>query len=189
MNPLQHIHFKSIAAVLTVAMLFSCKNNTNEVRDFLAEQNLPIGVAKDAYHVYKDSGKISSKLITPLLYDFSNRKEHPYNEFPEGVRIINFQNQGKDSVTILGDYAISYTITSVSEIKGNVVIINHTEQSRLETDQLFWDQNTGYFFSEKPFVLTTLTDTINGVGFESKDDLSKWVSKNITGELITKEAL
>lgn len=189
MKPFQNIPIKNIAIVITVAMFFSCKNNTKEVRDFLAEQNLPIGVAKNAYHVYKDSGRISSKLHTPLLYDFSNRKEHPYNEFPNGVRIINFENKGQDSITIVGDYAISYTKTSVSELKGNVVIINHTEQSKLETDQLFWDQTTGYFFSEKQFVLTTLTDTIYGVGFESKEDLSKWVSKNISGEVLTKESL
>jgi len=71
-------------------MLFSCANNTQKVRDFLADKNLPVGTAKDAYHVYKDSGRITSKLITPIMLDFSNRKEHPYSEFPKGVKIINF---------------------------------------------------------------------------------------------------
>ena len=125
-------------------MLFSCSNNTQEVRDFLASKNLPIGVAKNAFHVFKDSGRITSKLMTPLLHDFSNRKQHPYNEFPDGIKIVNFE--GKDSVTITGNYALTYSKTSVSEIIGNVIVLNHTEQSRLETEQLFWDQNTEYFF-------------------------------------------
>lgn len=166
-------------------MLFSCSNNTQEVRDFLASKNLPIGVAKEAYHVYKDSGRITSKLITPLLYDFSNRKQHPYNEFPRGIKIVNFE--GKDSVTITGDYALSYSKTSVSEIKGNVVVLNHAEQSRLETERLLWDQNTKYFFSEKPFILSTLKDTVYGVGFECKEDLSKHLAKKTTGRLVTSE--
>jgi LPS export ABC transporter protein LptC len=166
-------------------MLFSCSNNTKEVRDFLASKNLPIGVAKNAFHVYKDSGRITSKLITPLLYDFSNRKQHPYNEFPEGIKIINFD--GKDSVTITGDYALSYSKTLISEIKGNVVVVNPKENSKLETEQLFWDQNTQYFFSEKPFTLTTLKDTIFGIGFESKEDLSKHLAKKTTGRLETTE--
>lgn len=166
-------------------MLFSCSNNTQEVRDFLASKNLPIGVAKDAFHVYKDSGRITSKLITPLLLDFSNRKKHPYNEFPKGIKIINFE--GKDSVTITGDFALSYSKTSVSEIKGNVVVLNHSENSRLETEQLFWDQKTKYFFSEKAFTLTTLKDTIYGIGFESKEDLSKHLAKKTTGKLETIE--
>ena len=166
-------------------MLFSCSNNTKEVRDFLASKNLPIAIAKNALHVYKDSGRITSKLITPLLYDFSNRKKHPYNEFPKGVEIINFD--GKDSVTITGDYALSYSKTLISEIKGNVVVVNPKENSKLETEQLFWDQNTKYFFSEKPFTLTTLKDTIYGIGFECKEDLSKHLSKKTTGKLETTE--
>ena len=173
--------------MMIVAMLFSCTNDSKEVRDFLAEKNLPIGIAKDAFHVYKDSGQITSKLITPQLNDFSNRKNHPYNEFPKGVKIINFENDGKDSVTIIGDYALSYSKTSISELRGNVVVLNHTEKSKLETEQLFWDQKNKYFFSEKKFILTTPTDTINGVGFESRENLTKWVSKNITGDIITNE--
>lgn len=171
--------------VIATTMLFSCNNDAKEVRDFLAEKNLPIGVAKDAYHVYKDSGRISSKLITPLMHDFSNRKNHPYNEFPEGVRIVNFQKNEIDSVTVIGDYALAYNNTAISEIKGNVVVINHKEQTRLETDQLFWDRKNKYFISEKRFRLISPNNTINGVGFESREDLSKWVSKNISGDIIT----
>jgi len=167
------------------AMLFSCSNNTQEVRDFLASKNLPTGIAKNAIHVLKDSGRITSKLITPLLHDFSNRKQHPYDEFPMGVKIINFE--GKDSVTITGNYAISYSKTSVSEISGNVIVLNHTEQSKLETEQLFWDQNTKYFFSEKAFTLSTVKDTVYGIGFECKEDLSMHLAKKTVGNLITTE--
>ena len=166
-------------------MLFSCSNNTQEVRDFLASKNLPIGVAKNAVHIYKDSGRITSKLITPLLHDYSNRVQHPYNEFPKGIKIVNFE--GKDSVTITGNYALSYSKTSVSEIIGNVVVLNHSEKSRLETEQLFWDQNTKYFFSEKAFTLIKLKDTIYGLGFECKEDLSKHLAKKTTGTLVTSE--
>ena len=166
-------------------MLFSCSNNTQEVRDFLASKNLPIGVAKNAFHVYKDSGRITSKLITPLLKDFSNRNQHPYNEFPEGIKIVNFD--GLDSITITGDYALSYSKTEVSEIKGNVIVLNHAENSRLETEQLFWDQKTNYFFSEKAFVLRKSNDTIRGIGFECKEDLSKHLAKKTSGNLETTE--
>ncbi len=186
MNLRNKIIFKSIV-IISITMLFSCTNNTQQVRDFLVAKNLPIGIAKNAYHVYKDSGKITSKLITPLMHDYRNRENHPYNEFPLGLKIINFENNGKDSVTITGDYGLSYSKTLVSEIKGNVVIVNHTNKSRLETEQLFWDQKSKYFFSEKNYTLTTSKDTVYGVGFECKEDLSKWLAKNTTGKLETEE--
>jgi LPS export ABC transporter protein LptC len=189
MRNIAKIKYESIALVILTAMLFSCTNDTQEVRDFLAENNLPIGIAKEAFHVYKDSGVVTSKLITPILNDFSNRKNHPYNEFPEGLKIINFENDGKDSVTVIGDYALSYSKTSISEIKGNVVVVNHTDQMKLETTQLFWDQKNKYFFTEKPFILRKLTDSTftKGIGFESRENLTKWVAKKTVGDIITDE--
>jgi len=178
---------KSIVVLLGVAMLFSCDNNSQKARDFLADKNLPVGVATNAFHIYKDSGRITSKLITAKMLDYSNRTVHPYSAFPEGIKIINFENRGLDSVTITGDFALSYAKTSISEIKGNVVVINHADKSRLETEQLFWDEKTKYFVSEKAFKLTKENDTIFGIGFESKDDLSKHLSKKTTGKLETSE--
>lgn len=177
---------KNIPVILIAGMFFSCSNNSKKVRDFLVDKNLPIGKANNIFHIYKDSGKITSKLISPLMLDFSNRKAHPYTEFPIGIKIVNFENRF-DSVTITGKYALNYPKTSVSEIKGNVVVVNHTDKSKLVTEQLFWDQKFGYFITEKYFKLTKDNDTITGIGFESREDLSKHLAKKTTGKLETTE--
>ena len=187
MNFLTHKMSKNIAAISLVAMFFSCTNNSNEVKNLFSTKNLPIGVVKDMFHVYKDSGKISSKLITPLLRDFSNRRNHPYNEFPKGIILISYSNNGLDSITIKGDFCLTYTKTLISELKGNVEIYNHTDKSKLITEQLFWDQNTDYLFSEKKFTLTSPDNVINGIGFESKKDLSKFLAKQTSSQHILNE--
>ena len=176
---------KSIVATCVVAMLFSCTNSKKEVRDFLADKNLPLGTAKNIYHIKKDSGKIVSKTKAPIFYDFSNRDQHPYSEFPKGIKIVSIDKTGKDSTTITGNYALTYSKTRVSEIKGNVVIFNHSENTKLETNQLFWDQKEHYFFTEDGFRLTTPNGVINGFGFESKENLKKWIAKDITGDMET----
>ncbi|MBS9774654.1 MAG: LPS export ABC transporter periplasmic protein LptC [Tenacibaculum sp.] len=177
------INIKYNIAIISLIAMFSCANNTKEVKDLLVKKNKPIGIAKDVNYVYKDSGKVTNKLKTPILNDFSNRKEHPYNEFPKGLEIVIISKNQKDSTTIIGDYALTYNKTNISEIKGNVIIINHTQKVKLETNQLFWDQKEKYIFTEKGFRLTTTKDTINGFGFESKQDLTKWVAKDITGDV------
>ncbi|MCD8434347.1 LPS export ABC transporter periplasmic protein LptC [Tenacibaculum dicentrarchi] len=174
---------KSIVAIFMVTMLFSCVNSKKEVRDFLADKNMPVGTAKNMYHVKKDSGKITSKTKAAIFHDFSNRKDHPYTEFPKGIKIVSIDKTQRDSTSISGNYAITYTKTAISEIKGNVVILNYKENTKLETNQLFWDQKEHYFFTEDGFRLTTLNDTINGFGFESKENLTKWIAKDITGNL------
>ncbi len=122
----------------------------------------------------------------PVMLDFDNRKEHPYSEFPEGIKITTIEING-DSITIEGDYAKSYKKTEVAEIKNNVVIYNFAEKTKLETEQIFWDQKTHYFFTERKFTFYTLTDTIHGTGFESSEDLKTWWMKNQSGVINIKE--
>ncbi len=174
---------------LICLMLFcsSCGNNIKEVQDFLADKNLPVGVAKNVNLVHTDSGAVKVKMVTPLRYDFANRKIHPYQEFPEGIQVTNF-DKNKDSVTLTADYCRSYNKTGISEVKNNVVIVNYKDGIRLYTEQLFWDQNTHYVYTEKAFKLITKTDTINGKGFESSEDLSKRIMKDISGTIYVNES-
>ncbi|PCH99443.1 MAG: LPS export ABC transporter periplasmic protein LptC [Flavobacteriaceae bacterium] len=172
---------KSIATLFLVAILFSCKNNAKEVQDFLADKNLPIGITEKVHFVHTDSARVTMKMYTNLMLDFSNRRAHPYFEFPKGIKITTLERNG-DSVTIAGDYALRYLKTKVSEIKQDVVIRNYVQKLKLETSQLYWDENTNYFFTDREFTFYTKTDTIYGVGFESKDNLSEWWVKDIRGK-------
>ncbi len=178
---------KISAAIFLVALFFSCENDIKEIQDFLAEKNLPIGIAKKVYLIHTDSGYVKTKLISPLLHDFGNRTEHPYQEFPEGIKIITYDKFG-DSVTLTANYTKTYAKTQISEIKGNVIITNHKEKSKLFTEQLFWDQNTHYIYTEKPFRLITKIDTLKGLGFESNEDLSKVTMKNFSGVVYINES-
>ena len=72
------------------------------------------------------AGRVNIKMKAPLMLDFDNRSDHPYNEFPEGIKITTIEKNG-DSMTIEGDYARSYKKTSVSEIRNNVVIFNYAD--------------------------------------------------------------
>jgi len=177
---------KSIVIVLSITMLFSCTNSAKEVRDFLADKNLPVGESSNIVHKHTDSGRIDVRMTAPLMLDFSNRENHPYSEFPQGIKITNIDKKG-DSTTIEGEYARSYSKTEVSEIKTNVVITNHAENHKLMTDQLYWDQKAHYFFTESKFTFYTLADTIHGTGFEASEDLKNWWVKNQSGIINVRE--
>lgn len=176
----------NIATIFLVAMFFSCGNEMKEVEDFLAEKNLPIGTAKNVYLVYTDSGLVKTKLIASVMNDFSNRKEHPYTEFPDGIKIISYDSTG-DSVILTADYSITYSKTNISEVKKNVKVVNYADKTTLKTDQLFWDSNEHYIYTEKKFTLITKSDSIFGTGFESNEDLSKVNMKSVSGTIYVNE--
>ena len=179
--------FFNIVSALVLTMFFSCTNSSQEVKDFFADKNLPIGFSENVYHVYKDSGRISSKMRAPLLLDFSNRKLNPYTEFPKGIEILSFKNKGLDSILIQGDYAITYDQSSLSKVTGNVVVINYHDGSELQTEELYWDDSSNYFFTECEFTLTEGDKVIYGKGFESKQDLSKYIMRRIYGNGLLSE--
>lgn len=167
-----------------VLLLIGCKNSTKEINDFLADQNLPIGVAQNINHMYKDSGRITNRLIAPVLLDFSNRKLSPYSEFPKGIKIVTINRRTRDYITVTGDYAINFDVTNFSEIVGNVVIVNHQKNATLHAEQMYWDKKEHYFFTESKFTLFTEKDTLHGVGFESDDSLNNWILNNTNGNFV-----
>ena len=187
MNLTSKYILKSIAIIVLIAMLFSCKNNFEEVNDLLEVKNLPIAATKNISLVYTDSGYVKNKLIAPLLHDFSNRKKQPYKEFPNGIKIINFDKKG-DSTTITAKYAITYDHTEISEIRNDVVVFNHAKKLKLKTSLLYWDQKENYFFSNKKSILTSPKDTIVGLeGFDSNADLTNASMMNNSGTLYINE--
>lgn len=181
----QKIKSSSVVILLTT-LLFSCTNDIKKVRDYLADKNLPIGVSENIYTIYKDSGRVTTKLKSPLFLDFSNREDHPYSEFPQGIEITKITND-TDSTTISGNYAINYTKTNISEIKGNVIVHNHASNYILRTEQLYWDQNEHYFISERKFTFMTPNDTLYGTAFESSEDLSRWNATDNRGTINVNE--
>jgi len=177
---------KSIVTISTVTMLFSCGNNIDEINDFITTKNLPISITKNIHLTHTDSGYVKSKMSAALLRDFTNRKKHPYHEFPNGIKIITFD--GNDSTTVTAKYAITYKKTQITEIKGNVIVLNHTKKIKLMTEQLFWDQKENYYFSNKKSILTSSTDTLIGKdGFDAKSDLTNANMMNNSAKLNIKD--
>lgn len=175
---------KNIIWVLALVFLGACKNSTKEINDFLADKNLPIGEAENFNLVHKDSGKVVLRVNGDVLWDFTHKKLNPYQEFPEGIKIVNIDRITRDSVTITGDYGIKFSETGFSEIIGNVVITNHANGAVLNSDQIYSDDKAKMYFTESAFTLYTENDTIHGVGFESDNSLTNWVLNNTSGDLI-----
>ena len=126
-----------------------------------------------------DSGRIKYRLITPLLVRYDNTEE-PYDDFPEGLHFLSYNSKGEIIAQIKCNNARHYSKKNLWELNNNVEAINEKGEI-LNTEQLFWDMKEKLIYSEKHVKITTKTDIINGIGFESKEDMSNYTIKNITG--------
>jgi len=171
----------SLILVLAVSIFFtSCKSNDPEEIKALTEQlDVPTLTVEELETTMLDSGRIKHRLITPLLVRYENTDE-PYDDFPQGLHFLSYNKNGEVSAQIKCNNARHYSKTDLWELNNNVEAINEKGEI-LNTEQLFWDMKKNLIYSDKHVKITTKSDIINGIGFESKDDLSNYTIKNITG--------
>lgn len=153
-----------MVTVFTVTMFFSCNNSLNEVQKIGISENEPIGIAEEINLKYTDSGKVKAILLSPKMFDYSNR-EFPFSEFPEGINLELFDDDNQKSI-VLADYAIVYDNTDLMDLQGHVVITTK-DNDTLYAEQLFYDQKREWLFTNKPVTFRTGSDLINGNGFDS----------------------
>ena len=85
---------KYLTTTLIIISFFSCKNELSQIRT-LDYNSSPVTIAKQINSIYTDSGIVSSRLISPKMYNFSNM-DFPYFEFPESIEII-FYDENKNT--------------------------------------------------------------------------------------------
>lgn len=159
-------------------MFFSCQNRLKEVQKIGVSENEPIGVAENINLKQTDSGLVEAILISPKMLDYSNR-DFAFNEFPEGINLELFEKD-KKTATIIADYAMVYIKTNLIDLKGHVILATETKDT-LFAEQLYFDQDKQWLFTNQPVTFRTGIDLINGNGFDSDSKFNQAEVLEING--------
>ena len=178
----KHINYL-IVTVFTVTMFFSCKNNFKEVQNIGIVDSGPLTIAEHINTKYTDSGKLKMNLKSAKMLDFSNRA-FAFFEFPIGVN-LDFYDDENNKSNVIADYALIYNGTNLIDLRGNVVLTTHNNDT-LFAEQLYYDQNTEWLFTNQPVRFRTKNEIINGNGFDSNSKFTNAEVLEVTG-IITLE--
>lgn len=190
--------FKSIAAVVVVAILFfSCTDTYQRSGDEKVPLIYPVGIAEDFALTYTEAKselasedsmatKVIAILKSPLNKDYTNLA-FPYQTFPDGLVVDFFNDEGQKSV-IKADYGIIYSTTNVIDLQGHVVIETH-DGKIMETTQVFWDQDNDWVFTQEKFKYTNPEDgsVMFGTGMDFKKDPYYFSAHKTNGLMSIKE--
>ncbi|MFC7775256.1 LPS export ABC transporter periplasmic protein LptC [Flavobacterium sp. GCM10027622] len=169
---------KVMLLIATALFLVSCESNFKEVQKINITELNPVGEAQQFNLKYTDSGKIKAVLVSPQMLDFSHL-EFPFTEFPKGIDVTIYDDAGNKNF-VKANYAISYAVSSIIELQGNVSITTH-DGKKLETEQLYYDQKNEWFFTQKNYVFTDKGSVIKGVGIDFSKDFKYLDSQQIIG--------
>jgi LPS export ABC transporter protein LptC len=101
----------------------------------------------------------------------------------EGLEVQFFSAETGKRVSILtADSAIVDDKTKNMVAKGNVVIVADSSGTKLETSVLHWNNKTQKLYSTEYVVITSLSETLRGWGFESDQNLTNYKVFKVSGE-------
>lgn len=180
----KHIdNLSGIAVTFVMAMLFfACADDYQRVGDEVKKQLYPQGVAKNYELIYTETADFllteetaDTKKVAILTGEISEDFENlafPYRTFPKGLRVEFFDKEGNKSV-ILADNGIIYAGTNIIDLQGNV-IIEMQDGKKLETPQLYYDQNNEWIFTQEKFKFSDEKDgtLIYGMGLDFNRDFT-----------------
>ena len=169
---------KNGVIALAMTLFFSCENNFKEVQKIGVSANEPQGIAKNMNAKRTDSGRVVANLISKKMLDFGNRK-FAYSEFPEGVK-LHIYDENDNKSTVIADYAILYSETDVIDLQGNVLVYTHAKDT-LFAEQLYFDQNKEWLFTNLPVTYKSKDYITHGSGFDSDRDFKKAEVLKISG--------
>lgn len=184
MDLLRKHQILQIVIVIAGVLFLGCESNFKEIQKSNFSEFVPSGEAEGINLKYTDSGRITAILVSPKMKEFAT-VDFPFTEFPKGVDVTLYDKNKKRTI-ILADYATSYKLTNVIDLKGNVKITSQDGQI-LETDQLYFDQKNEWFYTEKSFKFTDPKGVSNGLGIDFSKDFKIINSQRIAGAIDSEE--
>lgn len=174
-----------MVTAFVVTMFFSCQDNFKAIQKIGLPQTEPSSEAKNInlkYTAKQDDslGKsaVKANLISPKMLDFSNR-EFGYQEFPEGLHLIVFDDDGLQS-DIFSDYGIIHSETDLIDLQKNVIIATQSKDT-LFAEQLYYDQEKQWLFTNLPVQFKTKGQLINANAYSSDRKIEKGGLSEVTG--------
>ena len=175
---LHHSKYHFLYYVLLISFSLSCTNwDKNKLKTSSVED--PLATSFEIRMVYTDSLKISSILTAPKHEDYRNLF-YKYSIFPNGLKLVFYDKFGCPNI-IEADYGTIYKDTSILDLVGNVKI-SSSNGDYLQTNQLFWDAESDWFFTNKNFKFSNYDYDVAA----NRLDANKQFSKFNTGRLTVK---
>lgn len=173
-----------ILLLLTVFVASSCENDMKEVAA-LNSKNIQVEEATNISSYLSQGGVMKGHLTAPKMLNY--RTDSPYYEFPKGIHVDIF----KDSLVIESVATAKYSKYMQAQqlilLKDSVLVYNKISGDTLHTQELWWDQRSGLFYTQQPvdvFIKANQQVLHGDHGLTALQNFTKWTLHNTTGTML-----
>ena len=159
------------AIIGSCLFLYSCENDMDVVNDW-TRKKVMVEEATNIESLFSQGGKLRAKLTAPLMLRVL--ADTVYVEFPKTLHVDFFDSTGKRESQLDARYGKYFQSLNKVFLKDSVVVAN-IKGDTLRCPELWWDQNTRKFYTDKLVRLKTVDKQIyGGRGMEADQDLTGW---------------
>lgn len=167
--------------LLALGLCTGCENDIERINLLTSDSEAATISGSNVNVIYSDSGKVKVQILAPTYKQYP-KSEKPYMEFPDGMEVFFYNDSMKIESEIRSDYAIYYSEEKLWHATGNVEVHKFNSGDALNTEELFWDEETQLIYSDVYTKVQNQDGTFYGKrGFEAFQDFSHWQLKGTSG--------
>ena len=165
--------------ILFFLVFLSCKNDPKMVQGFVSAKELPIERIREAELIQTENGNIKVKIIANTINRFQNSQ--PELVFSDNLVVIFYADSSKVQSILKAEHASIDEQKKIMIASNNVIL--ESNDKKLETAELVWDEVSNKIFTEKKVKITTGKEVVFGEGFTSNSDFTEYSITQIHGTL------
>jgi LPS export ABC transporter protein LptC len=171
------IFMKTAAIVCSCFFFLSCENDQKTI-DEMTKPKAVIEEAKTIETYLSQGGLLKAKLWAPYMLRSSS--DTTYVEFSKTLHVNFFDSSGKVESHLDALYGKYYESLNKVYLRDSVLVYN-MQGDTLRSPDLWWDQNTQLFYTDKNVWIKRQGTVLRGKGMDSRQDLSDIHIKQVTG--------
>lgn len=156
------------------------------VTNAINAEKMPQLSTKNVSTLISDSGYTKYKVLTPLWNVYNGRHEEAYWDFPEGVYLRQLDHDLAVVSTVAADSAVYFPNRKLWELYGDVEI-DQKDKAYFFSQRIYFDDRQKRIYSDTFIHIKTPTQVLEGIGFESNQNLTRYRVIRPTGMFPTKQ--
>lgn len=146
----------------------------------------PIVETTDVQTLFSDSARLKFKLRASLEQKYENGDVW----YRKGVLLTFYTRDGRVQNTLRGNVGHFDKAKNTYHVKGHVQIVSALRQERVDTEELYFDQNRQQIYNDTTtFVrIETATEILTGKGLKANKDFSRYSLLKPVGTFTIKDS-
>lgn len=169
-----------VSCVLCLFLLSSCENDERMIEEWSKNKTM-VEEARMVESYLSQNGMVKAKLTAPLMLRVMS--DTMYVEFPNTLHCDFFDDSTIRETWIDSKYGKYFETLNKVYLRDSVIVIS-VKGDTLRSPDLWWDQNTKMFYTDKYATYHGPNKLIQGgKGMEATQDLTSVIFKDVTGTM------